>query len=234
MRGGDFDHRVYFSAGRQPSTSLHVYVEGDGRPWFRREQINLRPETPLPLMLRAMARDSSPALYLTRPCYNARVDQRNCGPWYWTEGRYAPRVVNSMAAALRRWVEAHPAQGISLYGHSGGGTLAMLLAARLPAVERVVTIAANLDTAAWTRHHGYSPLRGSLNPAARQLPASVSQFHYLGADDRNVPTGIFPFANAPPAIKVRVVAGQAHNCCWGEQWPGILDETDPATMRKAR
>ena len=234
MRGEDFEHRVYYSAGRQPLTTLHVYIEGDGRPWFRREQINPRPETPLPLMLRAMARDPSPALYLTRPCYNARVDLRNCGPWYWTDGRYAPRVVDSMAAALRRWVEAHRMEEISLYGHSGGGALAMLLAARLPAVARVVTIAANLDTAAWTRYHDYSPLRGSLNPVMRRLPASVSQFHYLGADDRIVPTGIFPFANRPPGIKVKVVAGQTHTCCWVRQWPDILDETDPAMTRKAR
>jgi pimeloyl-ACP methyl ester carboxylesterase len=54
---------------------------------------------------------------------------------------------------------------VLLIGHSGGA-LAILLAARVPQVVAVVTIAGNLDTDVWTKLHGYLRLQGSLNPIA--------------------------------------------------------------------
>ena len=56
----------------------------------------------------------------------------------------------------------------------------MLLAERLEMTQAVVTIAANLDTDAWTELHGFSALEGSLNPAASALvefsnPASLRE-----------------------------------------------------------
>ncbi len=234
VEGIGFVHRLYYTEGDEPSTELHVYIEGDGRPWFRRDRINLRPETALPLMLRAMARDRRPSLYLTRPCYHQQVTSRACSPWYWTQGRYALEVVASMVAVLHKWIDRHRFERVALYGHSGGGTLAMLLASRLSDTDRVVTVAANLDTAAWTRFHGYSPLLGSLDPALEVIPEKVRQFHYLGADDTNVPTGIFPFENSPPRVNVRIVPGQSHQCCWLDKWAEILAETHRSTVEQQR
>lgn len=233
IKGTVFTHRVYFSPGDGAGV-LHVYIDGDGRPWLRPTVINLRPEVPRPLMLQAMALDEHPALYLTRPCYHQQFDADKCDPWYWTYGRYAPEVVESLAAVVQRWVDSHGHATVRVYGHSGGGSIAMLMARHLADVDGIVTVAANLDTAAWTRFHGYTALVGSLNPVVSALPLGVAQFHYLGGEDNNVPPGIFPAIESRSNIAVRIVPAQGHRCCWLADWPTILEETDLFIMQKKR
>jgi pimeloyl-ACP methyl ester carboxylesterase len=133
-------------------------------------------------------------------------------------------VVASMVAALRGYLALHPSRQIVLIGYSGGGTLAWLMAVRLPETVALVTIAANLDTEAWTRLHGYSPLAGSLNPAtAPPLSAGVAQRHYAGARDANVPPSVArAFARHHPGASVIEVADFDHVCCWMARWPGLL------------
>jgi pimeloyl-ACP methyl ester carboxylesterase len=50
-----------------------------------------------------------------------------------------------MQAALERILASGHFDGVVLIGYSGGGTLAMLLAARVPETRGVITIAGNLD-----------------------------------------------------------------------------------------
>jgi pimeloyl-ACP methyl ester carboxylesterase len=79
-----------------------------------------------------------------------------------------------MAAASRRLLADRGADRVVWLGYSGGGVLAMLLAARVPETIGVVTIAANLDVQAWAAQQGGSPLIGSLDPAREPpLPAHV-------------------------------------------------------------
>jgi dienelactone hydrolase len=49
-----------------------------------------------------------------------------------TAGRYSERVVSSMAVAARRLLQARGAAHVVWLGYSGGGALAVLLAARVP------------------------------------------------------------------------------------------------------
>ena len=219
-----FHHRLY-ATSENPGDYLDVYIEGDGRPWRYRTEISIRPETRWPLMLRMMSRDKQAALYVTRPCYSEEVVRLNCNPWVWTHGRYSPEVVESMSEVIRQWVSNHAVSAVNLYGHSGGGSLAMLMAAKIPQVRNVVTIAGNLDTKAWTDYHDYSPMAGSLNPALVRLPDSIHQYHYLGEDDENMPASLFPFKNRPPTINVQVFPGVSHLYGWGSRWPTILEQT---------
>ena len=69
--------------------------------------------------------------------------------------------VNRAIDALKA---ASGALGIALAGYSGGGAMAALIAARRPDTVCLVTVAAPLDTGAWTQAIGVSPLRTSLNP----------------------------------------------------------------------
>src|SRR6185437_2332145 len=106
-----------------------------------------------------------PVLYLGRPCYLGLASSPECRPADWTFERYSARVVASLAAATNRFREREGRPDVVLVGHSGGGTLAVLMAPQVQGLRAVVTIGANLDVAAWTLWHGYLPLNGSLDPA---------------------------------------------------------------------
>jgi len=224
MDSAQFRHLVFRNYTEQQATSMHVYLEGDGRPWIMRFFHSNDPTPRQPLMLSLMAMDRTPSVYLGRPCYNEQTRSKNCTPAHWTSGRYSAQVVNSMASILATEVERSGVSEVSLFGHSGGGALALLLAEKIPQVVRIVTLAGNLDTDAWIEHHGYSRLYTSLNPAKRAaLSQRVEQFHFMGARD----------ANIPPALVLGWIQSQSnaygiifdsftHGCCWMDIWDEVL------------
>jgi len=228
VTGSTFRHRVYrkeTSVGEY--RVLHVYIEGDGRPFLRPTTVAFDPTPRDLLMLRLMALDPAPSVYLGRPCYFGLERDRGCNPAYWTVRRFAPEVVDSLAATVRSEAARSGATSIELYGHSGGGTLAVLLSTRIPAVTRVITIGANLDTVAWCMLHGYTLLLGSLNPAELNLhPDSSRLLHLVGSDDTNTPPALVQSAASRTGAigSVRIVRGYTHNCCWQEIWRGVLSE----------
>ena len=227
--GKPFLHRVYLNKAAEnlsqvKTSRLHVYLDGDGDPWLNRRQIAADPTPRDPLALRLLARDPTPAVYLGRPCYHGLARSALCSPELWTSHRYSEAVVNSMASALSQLPAYRAAFDTVLIGHSGGGALAMLLAARLAKTRVVMTLAGNLDPAAWTRLHGYSELTGSLNPALQPaLPKSILQIHLMGGQDQNIPPVIAP-ASLLQQSNVRVVKFEAYNhrCCWLRDWPVLL------------
>lgn len=219
--GVELLHVLYWRDGG-PNRSLHIYLDGDGTP-----ELAARPaEDPTPrnaLMLRLMALDPGPAVYVGRPCYHGLAAAAECSGDLWTTARYSERVVASTAGAIHGAMIARGYDRITLLGYSGGGTLAMLLAERLPETQAVVTIAANLDIEAWTDHHGHARLAGSLNPITRPpLRRDVVQRHYAGARDAVVPPSVTASGVRGPNATLAVVDGQDHACCWADMWPAIL------------
>ena len=99
---------------------------------------------------------------------------------------------------------------------------------------RLVTVAAVLDHAAWTAHHGVSPLADSRNPAdvASRLGA-LDQWHLFGEADEIVPPGLVQGfrARLPAGAPARfvVLPGADHDCCWETVWPAILEDA-PGSM----
>lgn len=229
LEGESFTHVAYLQGEPDPARALHVYLEGDGAPWLG-GRFAKYPTPRDPLMLKLMARDTAAAVYLGRPCYHGLQESKNCEAKWWTSHRYSEAVADSMAAALRNLAgEQHP---VVLLGHSGGGTLAMLMAERLSNVKTVVTLAGNLDIHAWTRKHNYPSLHGSLNPAERPpLPGHIRQLHLAGGRDRNVPAGFIQrvAASQPHTAEYRLFERYDHTCCWRDIWPAILNglNTDP-------
>ena len=95
----------------------------------------------------------------------------------------------------------------------------------------MLTVAAPLDVAAWTEHHGVSPLSLSLDPITeiRRL-AGLSQVHLTGRHDRVVPAAIIAsfLRHLPPDGPVRTIAVDAsHDCCWEDQWPSLRRQMGP-------
>ena len=222
--GLGFSHVLYRNRPKLPSGTLHVYLDGDGTPWFRGTWIARDPTPRNPLMLRLMSRDKVPSVYLGRPCYHGQAGESGCRPNLWTFGRYKGEVVDSMSAALFRVMHQGGFSGLVLIGYSGGGTLAMLLASRPLPVAALVTLAGNLDPDAWARLHHYRPLTQSMNPAAQPpLATGILQLHYVGAKDRNIPPSLIePEATRQNATVFQVIPGYDHDCCWEQQWVEIL------------
>lgn len=223
VEGAGFDLSVFAVPGRPADGELHVYFDGDGTPWLHGSWPAADPTPRDPLVLEMMRRDPG-SLYLSRPCYDGMGPRARCTPALWTRARYGETVAASMAAALRRLLKTHHARRVVLIGYSGGGVLAMLVAARVAAVDRVITVAANLDVAAWTALHHYLPLDESLDPATLPpLPARIRQVHYAGGRDRNVPPDtVRGVIERQTDARLRVIRRYEHGCCWAQNWTELL------------
>ena len=102
--GDDYLHQVYWNGpgSHFQSESLHVYLEGDGSPWIRHQWVSKDPTPRNPLMLRLMAMDPAPSIYLGRPCYHGFAETPPCTPDMWTDSRYSEAVINSMSKDLNK------------------------------------------------------------------------------------------------------------------------------------
>lgn len=223
-----FNLRVWQHSTSDAGT-MHVYIEGDGFAWVNRYQPSMNP-TPLNSIVPAMAvKDdvASQVVYLARPCQYVSFAERACSSAYWMQKRFAPEVVAAMNQAVNQLKSEAKAKRIVMIGYSGGGALAVLMAAQRQDVTSVLTIAGNLDHHVWTRLHKLSDLQGSLNPPDfSQALQRVRQVHLVGGKDANMPVSVYQAyraAFAPQAdISEEVVPTFDHQCCWVERWPSLL------------
>src|SRR5690606_25959404 len=128
-------------------------------------------------------------LYIARPCQYLPCDLlKNCDPKFWSTHRYAEEVVS----AINSVIDQIPAyEKIRLVGYSGGGSIAVLIAARRQDIDWLITIGANLDHIFWTNLHNITPLSGSLNPADYATSIqNISQLHLSGEKDKTVPASV--------------------------------------------
>lgn len=224
LLGKGFNHVVYAKGEPCANGKLHVYLEGDGNAWLPGNRIAPDPTPKHSCLLPLMALDPNPALYLGRPCYHGLAQAPGCQPELWTQKRYSEVVLASMLSALARITQGKPCRPV-LIGYSGGGALAMLMAARAPKkIYGVVTLAGNLDVAAWTRLHAYTPLDGSLDPATLPpLPKSIFQIHIAGESDDNVPPVLIrKEASRQPNARFLMLPKHSHTCPGKHLWPAIL------------
>lgn len=224
VTGPAFPEVIYEYNFSVPGRVLHVYLGGDGSPWLYRYWVSRDPTPRNPVMLNLMALDHAPSIYLSRPCYDGYASQAPCTPLLWTQARYSERVVANMTAVLQKILDADRFDGVVLFGYSGGGALALLLAERVPETRAIITIAGNLDTDAWTGYHGYSPLTDSLNPArSPPLAPSIVQLHIAGNKDTNIPPELTRRAlEHQDHAHMVVLSGYDHHCCWQRIWPDVL------------
>ena len=213
---------------------LHVYLGGDGSPMLG-DFPNPDPTPRQPLALRLMALDPQPSIYLGRPCYHGKMAPPGCTPALWTTGRYSEAVVASLVAAARRLARSYRFQGLALFGHSGGGTLAMLMAGRMAETRSVVTLAAVLDTEAWAKDQRL-PLDGSLNPVPERglVRKTIVQRHYAGGRDVVVPRSLAARAAQLLEVPLILVDRFDHVCCWEASWPDILASLEDAAPNTAQ
>ena len=222
LNGDGFVLSCFYKPGLAGEKELHVYLEGDGRPWqsgiLPAEDLTTRASVMLPLM----AQDSASSLYLGRPCYNGHAHDAGCESRLWTSARYGEQVITAMTKGLADFTLRYGYSKLVLIGHSGGGSLALLLSQRLPQTQALITLAGNYDINLWTDYHGYLRLNGSENPADHPNQG-VTEWHFLGELDNTIPPQLFlSLLQNRNHSQVEILSNVTHQLGWVNYWPKIL------------
>lgn len=211
-----------------PNDTLVIFIEGDGLVANQDGVISNDPSPNNPIALKlAIAHPESNVAYLARPC-QYQVDRERCSSIYWTTHRYSDEVVSAFNRAISQLKYERKAKNIIIVGYSGGGTIAVLVAARRNDVSKIITVAGNLDTSAWSRRNQVS-LTGSLDPmTVVQSIRHIPQNHFVGSHDANIQpsdTRAFVSLANSEGIKSIVVPGYDHSCCWVNGWKTLWADT---------
>jgi hypothetical protein len=216
---------------------LTIYIEGDGFAWLTPSQPTDDPSPRKPLALQLALRHPDDAVaWLGRPCqFVAAADWRACNVSLWTEQRFSEAVVAASDNAISQLKARRHAQQLVLVGYSGGAAIAALVAARRSDVQRLITVAGNLDHREWTHWHNVAPLRGSLNPAdVADALINIPQTHWVGGRDNVVgrrladsfaahfPAQLSTHLCLQPQPQIYEIAAADHSSGWVEIWPDLL------------
>lgn len=208
--------------------TVYIYLEGDGRPWDRGRWPASDPNTRASVMLPLLATTTKPSLYLARPCYGWVTLPTLCEPTWWTSGRYSQQVLDLLNDAINQHKLSHKVKRYVIAGHSGGGALAMLLAAKRKDIAAVITLAGNIDHPAWTRYFGYLPLTGSLAPpSSDSFDNTQYHIHLVAGQDKVIPAPLIQKAlSRYPTAHSSYYPDFTHQCCWKTVWPNIIKNID--------
>ncbi|MGB7401062.1 MAG: alpha/beta hydrolase [Arcobacter sp.] len=171
--------------------NIKVYIEGDGLAWISRNRISKNPTPINPLGLKLMNMDNSSCkIYLARPCQY--LTKKNCDNKYWTSHRFSNIVIQSYDEVLNNVNLKYDNTSFTLIGYSGGGAIVALIAAKRDDINKLITIAGNLNPTKWVDIHNIYPLNGSLNPIDYTSKLeNIKQYHLIGKNDRIIPKEIF-------------------------------------------
>ena len=209
---------------------LHVYLEGDGMAFITRTKPSSdpTPRNPAALRLAIQHPGSGHVLYLGRPCqYVEGADAKGCTEAVWTSERMSERALRGISAAIDQAKLATGTTRLALYGFSGGGGIAALLAQRRQDTIFLGTIAGNLDHRFWTRKLNLTPLHASLNPMDEAAStAHIPQLHLSGGKDSVIPSSMAErwCAALPPESLCRhhQLPDMTHGGAWERVWPELL------------
>lgn len=224
IKGGDFVITTYQRIS-DSSRPYVFYIEGDGSITSGR-MISDNPTPSKIMLLELAAIDNRPNIvYVARPCQFTPMELNpQCMQDYWIDKRFAEEVVESINSVISTISKNQP---ISLVGFSGGGGIAVLVAARNGHVKDIITIAGNLDIKNFSKYHEVYALKDSLNPIdyAAEI-RSIPQLHISGGEDKIVPAhiaDIYIQVSASDCVKSKVFPDITHNKGWNDVWKDVLE-----------
>jgi len=224
----------------KPGEDLSIYLEGDGLAWVSRTEPSRDPTPDNPIGLKLTALDRAPnVIWIARPCQYTNVTENPfCKQYYWTIGRLSPEIVASVDLAITAAKLSAKSNKIHLIGYSGGGGLAILIAARRNDVATIRTVAGNIDHEAFTSFHRVTPMSQSMDPAtvARSIN-TIPQWHFYGENDKVVPKLIgesyLRKAGLKGCTQIQVITGVSHDRGWESHWLRLLQETSQDRINKS-
>lgn len=212
----------------KPGTTVNIYIEGDGGAWIGRNRLSADPSPRYGTTMQLAALDPNPnVVYLARPCQYSPQDLKTvCDSKYWSLARYSQEVVSALDSAISQIKHQCQAKHINLIGYSGGGALALLIAAQRADVSSIRTVAGNLDLSAMDKIHHTTPLSESLDPivVAAQV-RHIPQLHFVGGKDYVVPEIVarnFVKVAGLDASTVIVIKNSGHSSQWHKHWQQLL------------
>jgi len=206
-----------------PSLPYVVYIEGDGLA-FKNKQPSDDPTPIHPVMLQLAILDKRPnVVYIARPCqYLLQENGSVCNYHYWTDKRMSEDSVVSMNEAV---MKVSRGRAVNIVGFSGGGSIAVLIAARNPSIASIITIAGNLDHKSFNEYHHVRPMTASLNAIDYASKVKdIPQLHLSGGQDAIVPAFIsekFVEAVHSKCAHREVITNATHLEGWAAVWPAI-------------
>ncbi|WP_170310164.1 alpha/beta hydrolase [Thalassospira povalilytica] len=223
-----FTLKSYLAPQRNADGPMVIYIEGDGYAWVKQNWASPDPTPRKPFMLDVALQDRFyNAAYLARPCqYVIEAGLGvNCRTALWTDARFHRVVVADMNNAIDKLLAQRSHRGLILVGGSGGGTIAMLLAAQRSDISAIITLSGLINHQSWTRYHDISPLGQSMNPAALYAKIALTkQLHLLASEDDVIPPELSKYELkrlrdlSPATVDWQEVSGLDHNCCWSNYW----------------
>lgn len=224
VKAGDFVITTYQRVSDKDSPYV-FYIEGDGSISIGCYAIADNP-TPSKVMLFKLATlDTRPNIvYIARPCQYTPVELNpNCNQAYWTDKRMAEEVIESTNIVINSINNGNPT---SLVGFSGGGGVAILVAARNKHIKDIITIAGNLDIENFSTHHRIYVLKESLNPIDYAIKISnIPQLHLSGSKDAIVPSKImqgYIKASSSDCTQQKIFPNITHTKGWDKVWQEVL------------
>ncbi len=221
---------------KDPNQPFVFYIEGDGvtskkmSSGYRKPTQNPTPFNLVTLNLAHLDnRESVPnVVYLAQPCQYTPFNVNTlCGKEYWTRKKMAPEVVESLNKVINFIAGNNP---VHLVGYSGGGGLAILIAANNPNVGSIITVAGMLDRSQFNKYHRLiSDADYSLDPLKYAKSVSkISQIHLSGTKDEIIPPFIASaFVKESNASKVqqKIILGAKHDSDkWKEIWHDFISQ----------
>ena len=197
------------------------YIEGDGAAFNGKYRISHDPTPKSQMLIKLAAMDKRPnVVYVARPCqYTPMHLNPKCSNQYWTNKRLSDDSVQSINEVIN---SINNKQKFSLVGFSGGGGIAVLVAARNNKVKDIITIAGNLDIQLFTNYHNVTPMIGSLNPIDYvDKVKNIPQLHLSGGKDKIIPPFIadkFVQNASSICVKQEIYEDVSHLDGWKKIW----------------
>ena len=220
-----------------------VFIEGDGRRWGGNGYFPPRDPTPLKslsLELALFTSDvlQSPVIYIARPCqFQHYTTSKGCSLADWSRQRYAQKHVDTMVTTIQTQLKTSlkknnkiNATKLIIIGHSGGGVMAIRIAASMTRhgieVQRIVTMAAPLEPQFWAAHMGLSPFELDNYQSDLSLVInSINGWYLWGSNDQVVPIGSVPKGLTLNSKKStsQILSGIKHNEGWQIFWKSHMN-----------